>query len=265
MSAAPAAAAHTVLVTGASSGIGREIARVAVETCDTVVLVARRRERLEELAAELGDLRPGVRALPWPADLADAGRRRTLPGELEAAGVTVDWLVNNAGFGVAGPFHEIDADRLQAMVEVDVAALHHLCRLFLPGMVARRRGGVLNVASTAAHQPLPWMATYGAGKAFVLSLSEALWQELRGTGVTVTCLCPGRTRTEFFDEADMEGIPFMKVPPADPAAVARAGWQGMLDGKRVVVPGFQNQLNAAFAPRLPRRPILAVAGKLFRR
>jgi hypothetical protein len=132
-------------------------------------------------------------------------------------------------------------------------------------MVARGRGGVLNVASTAAHQPLPWMATYGAGKAFVLSLSEALWQELRGTGVTVTCLCPGRTRTEFFDEADMEGIPFMKVPPADPAAVARAGWQGLLDGRRVVVPGFQNQLNAAFAPRLPRRPILAVAGKLFRR
>jgi hypothetical protein len=258
-------AASTVLVTGASAGIGRELAKAAVETCDTLVLVARRRERLEELAAELEGLRPGVRALPWPADLADTGERRALPAALAAQGVTVDWLVNNAGFGAAGRFDEIDAERLLSMVEVDVAALHHLCRLFLPGMVARGRGGVLNVASTAAYQPLPWMATYGAAKAFVLSLSEALWEELRGSGVAVTCLCPGRTRTEFFAEADMEGIPFMKVPAADPAQVARAGWQGLLDGKRVVVPGVQNRLNAALVPRLPRRPVLAVTGKLFRR
>ena len=259
------AAASTVLVTGASSGIGREIARVAVESCDTLVLVARRRERLEELAGELADLRPGVRALPWPADLTDAAVRRDLPQALEAEGVTVDWLVNNAGFGVAGRFDRIDAGRLEAMVELDVAALHHLCRLFVPGMVERGRGGLLNVASTAAFQPLPWMATYAASKAFVLALSEALWQELRGSGVTVTCLCPGRTGTEFFDDAEMEGTRFELVPTMDAATVARAGWQGLLDGKRRVVPGLQNRLNAGFAPRLPRRAVLAVAGKLFRR
>ena len=257
--------ASTALITGASSGIGREIARVAVESCDTVVLVARRRERLEEVAEELAALRPGVRALPWPADLTDEAVRRALPAALEAEGVTVDWLVNNAGFGVAGRFERIDAERLASMVELDVAALHHLCRLFLPGMVERGRGGVLNVASTAAYQPLPWMATYAACKAFVLALSEALWEELRGTGVTVTCLSPGRTETEFFDDADMDDIPFVKVPAASAADVARAGWQGLLDGKRTVVPGLQNRLNAGLVPLVPRRMVLAVAGRLFRR
>lgn len=257
-------AASTVLVTGASSGIGREIARQAVASCDTLVLVARRRERLEELAAELEELRPGVRAVVWPRDLAEDGVRAALPDEMAAEGIAVDWLVNNAGFGVAGRCDGISAERLQAMVEVNVVALHHLTRLFLPGMLERRRGGVLNVASTAAFQPLPWMATYGATKAFVLSFSEALWQELRGTGVHVTCLCPGRTATEFFDDAGMEEIAFTKVPPDDPAEVARAGWGGLLDGKRVVVPGVPNKANALFAPRMPKRLVLAVTGKLFR-
>lgn len=258
---APSAA----LITGASSGIGREIARVVVESCDTLVLVARRRERLEELAEELADLRPGVRAVPWPCDLADAAARQALPQALGAEGLEIDWLVNNAGFGIAGRTDRLEIDRLQGMVEVNVAALQHLTRLFLPAMVERGRGGVLNVASTAAYQPIPWMATYGATKAFVLSFSEALWRELKETGVHVCCLCPGRTSTEFFDDAEMDGLSFEKMPAASPAAVARAGWQGLLDNQRVVIPGVQNKANAALVPFMPKGLVLALGEKLFRK
>lgn len=259
-----ATTAATVLITGASAGIGREIARVAVESCDTLILVARRRERLEELAAELEGLRPGVRAVPWPADLADAAARQALPQALQAEGLDVDWLVNNAGFGVAGRSDEIEVDRLQGMVEVNVLALQHLTRLFLPAMVERGRGGVMNVASTAAYQPIPWMATYAATKAFVLSFTEALWREMRGTGVHVSCLCPGRTDTEFFGDARMEGSNFAKMPSSHPAAVARAGWEGLLDDQRVVIPGAQNKANAALAPLLPNGLVLRLGEKLFR-
>lgn len=258
------AAASTVLVTGASSGIGREIARVAVESCDTLVLVARRRERLEELAGELAELRPGVHALPWVADLTDPAAREALPQALAAEGVKVDWLVNNAGFGVAGRVDQIEVGRLQGMVELNILALQHLTRLFLPGMLERGRGGVLNVASTAAFQPLPWMATYAATKAYVLSFSEAVWKELQGTGVHISCLCPGQTETEFFEDAGMDGLSFEKMPAASPAAVARAGWQGLLDGDRVVIPGAQNKIGARLATLAPKRMVLAMGERLFR-
>jgi len=263
-STSPAGSASTALITGASAGIGREIARVAVESCDTLVLVARRKERLEELAAELEALRPGVRAVSWAADLADEAARQALPQALQAEGLEIDWLVNNAGFGVAGRTDEIEVSRLQGMVEVNVLALQHLTRLFLPAMVERGRGGVLNVASTAAYQPLPWMATYAATKAFVLSFTEALWREMRGTGVHVSCLCPGQTDTEFFDDAGMDGASFEKMPSAHPAAVARAGWEGLLDDQRVVIPGAQNKVNAALVPLMPKGLVLRVGEKLFR-
>lgn len=258
---------RVTLVTGASSGIGRELALQAAEDSRAVILAARREGRLEELAGRIRELPGAPEAVVVPADLAgEDGRKAFLEGlgELEAGrGLAVDHLVNNAGLGHDGPFHENDPGREATTVAVNAAAVHHLCRALLPGMAERGYGRVLNVASTAAYQPLPYMATYGATKAFVLSLSEALWWEYRGTGVTVTCLAPGRTSTEFFDDAGMEGIAFMKFPAASARRVARAGYRGMQAGKRVVVPGFQNKLTAWLAPRLPRRPVLALAAALF--
>lgn len=249
------------LVTGASAGIGRELARRAADDSRAVVLVARRRERLDALAEEIGDR---TEPLVLPADLSREDERRALAEELARRDLPVDHLINNAGFGVDGPFHSNDPGTERGIVAVDVAALHDLLVRFVPGMVRRGYGRVLNVASTAAYQPLPWMATYGASKAFVLSLSEALWHETRGTGVTVTCLAPGKTATEFFDDANMDEIAFAKMPGASPRRVAEAGYRAMLAGKRTVIPGVQNRLTALLAPRLPRRLVLALSAALFK-
>lgn len=183
--------------------------------------------------------------------------------ELAGRGLAVDHLINNAGFGVAGRFHEIDPESERGMVALNAAGLHDLLVTFLPGMAERGYGRVLNVASTAAYQPLPGMATYAATKAFVLSLSEALWYEYRGSGVAVTCLCPGKTSTEFFAGANMDEIRFAKMPGTSPRGVAVAGYRGMIAGDRVVVPGLQNKLGALFAQLAPRRLVLAISGNLF--
>ncbi len=254
------------LVTGASSGIGRELALLAAPDNRAVVLVARREGRLRELAERVREAPGAPEAVVMPADLAEeAGREGLLAelAELEGRGLAVDHLVNNAGLGLDGRFHENDAARERATVAVNAVALHRLCRALLPGMAERGYGRVLNVASTAAYQPLPYMATYAATKAFVLSLSEALWWEYRGTGVTVTCLAPGKTATEFFDEADMDDIAFAR-PTSSPERVAQAGYRGMRAGKRVVIPGLQNKLTAVSAPRFPRRLVLAIGASLFK-
>lgn len=250
------------LVTGASSGLGWEFARLAAADGGTVVLVARREERLAELARELEEA--GAGALVRPCDLTDGGQVEGLLADLAGDGVAVDHLVNNAGFGVTGRFDRMEAATERAMVELDVVAVHRLLVALVPGMVERGYGRVLNVASTAGFQPLPHMATYAASKTFVQHLSEALWRELRGTGVSVTCLCPGKTETEFFDHARMEGTTFDKMPGANAASVARAGYRGMTAGKRLVVPGFQNKLNRLVS-LIPRGLVLSTAGALFRR
>ena len=253
------------LVTGASAGIGRELARLAARDSRALVLVARRRERLVALQEELVAANPGVDVHPWACDLADARERRALVAGLAAKGLQVDHLVNNAGAGDSGPFSTLDRARLQAQVELDVVAVHDLLLAFVPPMVERGYGRVLNVASTAAFQPLPWMASYAASKAFVLHLSEALSVELRGRGVTVTCLCPGRTQTEFFDAAaGHDKIFFSRTPTADPAEVARAGYEAMLAGRRLVVPVLRDRLGAWAARMSPRPMVLSVVERLFR-
>jgi hypothetical protein len=253
------------LVTGASAGIGRELARLAARDSRALVVVARRRERLAALQEELAAVEPGVEVVPWACDLTDARERRALFAGLGAKGLVVDHLINNAGAGDFGAFHRLDRARQQAEVELDVSAVHDLLLACVPGMVERGYGRVLNVASTAAFQPLPWFATYAAAKAFVLHLSEALAVELRGLGVTVTCLCPGRTATEFFD-AGVGGrdIGFARTPTADPATVAAAGYRGMLAGRRLVVPSGRDRLLAWGARAFPRPLVLALAQRLFR-
>jgi hypothetical protein len=253
---------RVTLVTGASSGIGRKLALLAAEDSRAVILVARRRERLEEVAAEIEEA--GSKGIVHTADLTEEDQRRGILEEMERRDWPVDHLINNAGFGLGGRFDENSPDAERNMVALNVGGLHDLCVRFLPGMLRRGYGRVLNVASTAACQPLPYMATYAATKAFVLSLSEALWKELRGTGVTVTCLAPGKTDTEFFDDPNLPDVWFSRTPSSSPEDVARAGYRGMLAGRRVVVPGWHNKLMAFLSPRSPGRVVLAIAAALFR-
>lgn len=247
------------LITGASAGIGKELARKFAAGGYDLILTARRADDLRLLAYDLSK-DCGASCYSIPADLSDPAAPQHLFDDAEARGLTVDVLVNNAGFGVYGPFAEADAARLMNMVQVNVAALTHLTHLFLPGMVQRGRGRVLNVASTAAFQPGPLMAGYYATKAYVLSLSEALSEEVRGTGVTVTCLCPGPTRTEFVGAAGMEGVAIFDSPAVmDAAAVAEDGYRGTLRGRRVVVPGTVNAIGTfavRFVPRFALLPIV---------
>lgn len=258
------AADRTCIVTGASSGIGTELARVLAERGHGVTLVARREDRLQALADELHD-RHGVRAEVVAADLTDEDARAAIAPALAERGLTVDLLVNNAGFSTTGAVAASDPAREVAMVRTDVEAVVHLCSTFVPGMVERRRGAVLNVASTAAFQPLPGQAGYGGAKAFVLSYTRALSQELRGTGVTATALCPGPVETEFAEAAGFAegeaGAALPRVMWVSAAEVASAGITGLERGRDVVIPGPANRLVAGLAPFIPRRVLLPVLAK----
>jgi short-subunit dehydrogenase len=250
---------RTCIVTGASSGIGAEIARELAGRGLGVTLVARREDRLRELASSIAST-SAVRTEVVTADLSDIDSRRALVATVAERGLTIDVLVNNAGLSTTGAVYRSDADREVAMIRTDVEAIAHLCSLVLPGMVERGRGAVLNVASTAAFQPLPGQAGYGASKAFVLSYSRAARAELRGTGVSMTVLCPGPVETEFaeaagFSAEESEGaLPkFMWVSASD---VAKAAVKGLDKDKAVVIPGAPNRIGAAVAHLTPRRVLL---------
>jgi short-subunit dehydrogenase len=263
-SPAPTSAA---LVTGASSGIGACIARELAERGHNIVLVARRRDRLQSVADELAQAH-GVMAHVIECDLADAGKRGGLEARIGELGLEVEILVNNAGFATGGAFHESDPERELTQVRLDVEAVVALCSAFIPAMVARRTGAVLNVASTAGMQPLPYSAGYSAAKAYVLTFSEALHQELKGRGVTVTALAPGPVSTEFWEVADwkVSGQSFESAVPR-PAwisaeACARAGVRGLEAGERVVVPGLAVRaamLATRYVPHAIKLPTIAVA------
>ncbi|HEX6568153.1 MAG TPA: SDR family oxidoreductase, partial [Acidimicrobiales bacterium] len=242
-------------VTGASSGIGREIARQLARRGHGLTLVARREERLRALADELAPAH-AVRVEVVAADLTDQDARARVVDAVADRGLVPDVLVNAAGLSTVGPVHANDPAAELAMIRTDVEAVAHLCSLVLPGMVERGTGAVLNVASTAAFQPIPGQAGYAASKAFVLAYSQALRGELRGRGVTVTALCPGPVDTEFaetagFDSAEAEAaLPrFMWVSAEK---VAEAGVDGLDRGRAVVVPGLANRVGAAGARLAPR-------------
>jgi uncharacterized protein len=246
---------RTCLVTGASSGIGAEIAGLLAGRGLGVTLVARSEAKLEARAGQLAS-RYGVRTEVIVADLTDEDSRGAIVSGLEARSLAVNVLVNNAGFSTMGPVYRSDPTKELAMVRTDVEAVVHLCSLFLPGMVERRSGAVLNVSSTAAFQPLPGQAAYGASKAFVLSYSHALRGELRSTGVTVTALCPGPVETGFSEAAGISdaeataALPKMMWIPA--VEVAKAAVSGMDTNKAVVIPGAANRISAAAAWLSPR-------------
>jgi len=256
-----ATARPVALVTGASAGIGRELARILAREGHDLVLVARREPELTALGLELKE-KYGADSRVITADLSKARAVQSLVKELGPE-AQIDVLVNNAGFGGHGAFVERDRDADLRQIAVNVTALTDLTRQLLPGMVARGRGRVLNVASTAAFQPGPFMAVYYATKAYVLSFSQALAEELAGTGVTVTTLCPGVTETEFQRVAGVEEVPLTKGPLSMSAsAVAEAAYKGMARGRLVVTPGLHNKVGAQATRFTPRRVLLKVVRRL---
>jgi uncharacterized protein len=249
----------TVLITGASSGIGYELAKLFAGDKYETILVARNEDRLREVAAELLE-KFGTKVQNVALDLAQPGAAKILFDHLDSKGVVVDILVNNAGFGVHGAFAGMEEDEILGQISLNITALTQLTRFYLPGMLARRGGKIMNVASTAAFQPGPLMAVYFATKAYVLSLTEALTNEVGGSGVTVCCLCPGATDTGFQKRAGMENSRlFKKVGAMKVDAVARAGYEGLMAGKTLVIPGIQNWVSARFVGFAPRKLATAIA------
>lgn len=254
---------ETVLITGASGGIGLDLAREFARHGYNLILAARNVDRLQEIAAELRDT--GVRVEVIARDLANAQAAAGLLREIRERGLVVNILVNNAGFGLHGKFAELAVAEQVGMIQLNVTTLVALTRLLLPGMLERKHGRILNVASTAAFQPGPFMAVYYASKSFVLSFSEALAEELRGSGVTVTALCPGPTRTGFGERSGMDKTAlFQAAAVMDSAPVARAGFEGCVRGKRLVIPGMMNSLGALGTRLMPRALLTRVIGKMQR-
>lgn len=244
------------LITGASAGLGVDFARQLAARGEQLVLVARRKERLDALAAELSN----ARALA--IDLGEAGAAGRLMANVAAHGETVTCLVNNAGFGLAGRFAELDGARQRSMIDLNCGTLTELAHAVLPAMIAAKAGAILNVASIAAFQPGPGMAVYFATKAFVLSFSEALHEEVRGYGVSVTALCPGPTATEFGEVAGWGESTLIDRFSATSADVVRAGIAGMDKSRALIVPGFMNKASAQGHRLLPRWLLRKITGSI---
>jgi short-subunit dehydrogenase len=262
MSDPPVAGRPLALVTGASSGIGAALARELAGHGHDLVLTARSRAAMTALAGELAELGAAVEVVP--ADLSRPGAAAALIGEVQTRGRDIDVLVNNAGLGAAGRFDHIDPARIGEILQVNIVALTELTRLLLPGMVARRHGRILLVSSVGGFSPGPRMAAYFASKAYVLSLGEALGHELRGTGVTVTVLCPGATATNFFAVAgNAPSAAAQRLrPPMSAEEVARQGYRALAAGRRVVVTGAVNKLLALAGRFAPHRLSMPVADRM---
>jgi uncharacterized protein len=251
-----------VLITGASAGIGAELAREFAKHGHSLVLVARSKDKLTALAGELNAAHD-TDALVIVEDLSRKGCAQAIVDELADRGIEVDILVNNAGVLDVGPFADTDTDVYDNMVALNVAALTSLTSLLLPAMVGRKFGRILNVASLAAFQPLPSMAVYAATKAYVLSLTEALSEELRGTGVKVTALCPGLTDTSMVTSIKAKSATAQRTPNmliSDPKTVAKQAYAATMSGQTILVPGIPNQIAAAWAQVTPRWLTRTVTG-----
>ncbi|MEJ0027760.1 MAG: SDR family oxidoreductase [Rhizomicrobium sp.] len=249
---------QTALVTGASMGIGVELARCFAEGGYDLILTARSADALEKLAGELA-AKHKIKTTAIAADLGVVGAASVLADTIRARGLGVDVLVNNAGYGIAGAYAGSDLKDEMGMIDLNIRALAELTHAFWPRMLSYGRGGVLNVASTAAFQPGPLMAVYYASKAFVLSFSEALWKEAEGTGVHVSCLCPGPTESNFRARAGTGKTKLSNLgTPMSSATVARMGYRGFQKNRRIVVTGARNRMLATLAPFLPRTTLLGI-------
>jgi hypothetical protein len=252
----------TALITGASNGIGYELAKVHASKGDNLVLVARNKSKLDELKSELED-KYKISALTIEKDLSIQGAAKEVYEELKDKSIKIDYLVNNAGFGDFGLFAESDWNKQEKMINLNILALAHFTRLFLPGMISRRSGKILNLASTASFQPGPTMSVYFATKAFVLSFSEAVNNEVKEFGITVTALCPGATLSGFQSAAAMEGSKLLdrkNIPSS--REVAEYGYRAMMQGRAVAIHGFRNTLLANSVRFAPRSLVVKMARKV---
>ncbi|HUN54106.1 MAG TPA: SDR family oxidoreductase [Smithella sp.] len=243
--------AKTALITGASEGIGYELVKLFAKDGYDCVLAARNKKKMDQLAAEV-EKSFGIKTRVITKDLSLPESAREIFDELKAANVPVDVLINNAGLGICGDFATSDMDRNMHMLQVNMITLTKLTWLFLPDMLKRKSGKIMNVGSIASFTPSPNFALYNASKAYVLFFSEALGEELKGTGVSVTCLCPGATRTNWQARAGAENIRLNRLRMIDAKSVAECGYKGLMKGKRLVVPGIDNKItliSAKFAPR----------------
>ena len=252
----------TALITGASGGIGVEFARILAEMKNNLILVARSTDKLDEIKKELED-KHNISVLYITKDLSQQGAAKEVYDELKEKGISIDYLINNAGFGDFGLFAESDWNKQERMINVNVMALTYFTRLFLPDMICRRSGKILNVASTASFQPGPMMSVYFASKAFVLSFSQAIDNEVREHGITVTALCPGSTKSGFHNAAAKEGT----IPPERnniPSAreVAEYGYRAMMEGKTVAIHGFKNSIMANLVRFGPRSLVVKLARRI---
>lgn len=248
---------ETALITGASTGIGLDLARLMARDFN-LIITARNQATLEEIAHEL-QAKNGNPVHVVPGDLADPAAPQAIIDEVKRRGISVDALINNAGFGAYGEFKDIPWQSEAGMIQVNITALTHLTKLFLPAMLERRHGRIMNVASTAGFQAGPLMAVYYATKAYVISFSEAIANELKGSGVTVTCLAPGATATEFAARANMEKSRLFKLGKMKSLDVARTGYKAMMKGKTLVIPGMHNWLMAESVRMAPRKLVTAIA------
>jgi short-subunit dehydrogenase len=250
---------RTALITGASSGIGYELAKLFAHDHYNLVLVARSAAKLAQLSDELHH-QFNITAKTLPRDLTAPSAPKQVFEQLEKDGIAIDVLVNNAAYGKFGPFSEMSLEDVSGQIELNIVGLTTLTRLFLPGMMARKSGRILNVASTAGFQPGPLMAVYYASKAYVVSFSEAIANELDGSGVTVTCLCPGPTDTGFQSRAGVENSRlFQQFGPMEAKIVARDGYRALMKGKTLTISGFKNLLLAESVRIAPRKLATAIS------
>lgn len=252
----------TALITGASGGIGYELAKLFAQDRHNLVLLARSGEKLARFAGDL-EWKYGISVKSIALDLTDPGAPQALFEQITTAGIHIEMLVNNAGYGVLGEFSKVSVEETLGQIQLNVTALTSLTKVFLTPMIERRSGKVLNVASTAGFQPGPMMAVYYATKAYVISFSEAIANELTGSGITVTCLCPGATDTGFQGRAGTaNSILFKKLRPMDARTVARDGYSGMMAGRTLVISGLRNWLVAESVRFAPRKIVTAVSRKV---
>ncbi|ACF13635.1 short-chain dehydrogenase/reductase SDR [Chloroherpeton thalassium ATCC 35110] len=251
-----------ILITGASSGIGEVFAKEYARRGNDLVLVARSESKLQEIAAALSSERK-VTVKVFSQDLSEQGSAERVFDYCRANNLQVELLINNAGFGLTGEFVDQPVDRLEQMILLNINTMMKLTHLFLPQMLARKTGGVINVASTAAFQPVPYMSVYAATKAFVLNFSEGLHEELQGSGVKVMALCPGGTETQFFEVANYSRSKLM-IPLEKPEEVVKVAIEGFRSGNSFIISGFANKVLNFFERFLPRELVAKIAGSLFR-